>query len=78
MAPGLLLFATSRSPDGRLVLAIGLVFLAASVAELVVSSRRPHARPQASAWAGRLFAIAVWLLMIVAGIVDLVGRNRTG
>jgi hypothetical protein len=62
---GALPLATSHPPDGRVVLAFGSAFLAISILEIVLSKRR---QASAEAWAGRLLAIMVWVLMIFSGI----------
>jgi hypothetical protein len=69
MVNAALLLASSKPADGRVVLAIGLVMLTVSVVEIVARTRRPTtAGWLVRVWAGRVFAIAVWLLMIAAGV----------
>jgi hypothetical protein len=66
---GALLIATANRPNGTVLVVIGSVLLAISVFEILFSKRKfRYATSAAIGWAGRCFAIAVWVLMIVSGI----------
>jgi len=71
-----ILLATSRHPDGRGAVIIGSVMLVVSIVEAVSNRKTTETAGQKiRIWAGRGFAIAVWLLMIVAGILLLMGSH---
>ena len=64
-----LLIATSQRPNGWAVLSFGSAMFLATVLEIIVNCRRQASTGwKFRAWVGRVFAIPVWLLMVIAGI----------